>query len=251
MAASPMAGHRDDRHPGLPVSLAGIADGRHFRGILRAADRYGAATRRGRLARFAEPARRVRPEGAMRPRLLAAAALVLLPSPLLAPLSAQARNSAPPAPVVVLTTAKGVIEIETFPGEAPKSVARFVELAKSGFYRGTRFHWVEPGVAQVGDQLSRDMTKRDLWGTGGSGYKMSARPIGVAELSMRRFERGIVGLAYRSGQKPELADSQIFILTHPNPALNGKYAVIGRVIKGMEVVDKIVVTDMIKNVSVR
>jgi peptidylprolyl isomerase len=188
----------------------------------------------------------------MRPRLRAVAAIVLLPSTCLVALYAQAPSGKPAAaPVVVLTTARGVIEIETFPAEAPTSVARFVELARAGFYRGTRFHWVQAGVAQVGDQLSRDMTKRDLWGTGGSGYKMSVRPIGVAELSMRRFERGIVGLAYRSGQKPEQADSQIFILTHPNPALNGKYAAIGRVITGMGVVDKIVVTDMIKNVTVR
>jgi cyclophilin family peptidyl-prolyl cis-trans isomerase len=153
--------------------------------------------------------------------------------------------------VVVLTTVKGVIEIETWPSEAPKSVARFVELAKSGFYRGTRFHWVAPGVVQMGDQLSRDMTKRDQWGTGGSGIRQAPRPIGVAEISKRRFERGIVGYAYRSNQKPELADSQIFILTAPNPQLNGKYAILGRVVKGLDVAEKIVVTDMIKDVSVR
>jgi cyclophilin family peptidyl-prolyl cis-trans isomerase len=165
--------------------------------------------------------------------------------------AASAGQAKPAAPVVVLTTVKGVIEIETFPAEAPKSVARFVELAKSGFYRGNRFHWVQPGVAQVGDQLTRDMTKRDMWGTGGSGPRQSPRPIGVAEIGKRRFERGIVGLAYRAGQKPELADSQIFILTAPNPALNGKYAILGRVIVGMTVVDKIAIADMIKDVTVR
>ena len=187
----------------------------------------------------------------MRPRLIVAAAIVLLPATSVISLHAQARAGTPAGPVVVLTTVKGVIEIETLPAEAPKSVARFVELAKSGFYRGNRFHWVTAGVVQVGDQLSRDMTKRDLWGTGGSGIKQSPRPIGVAELSKRRFERGIVGYAYRSGHKPELADSQIFILTAPNPQLNGKYAVLGRVVKGMDVVDKIAMADMIKDVSVR
>lgn len=156
-----------------------------------------------------------------------------------------------PAPVVVLTTAKGVIEIETFPAEAPKSVARVVELAQKGFYRGTRFHWVQPAVAQVGDQLSRDMTKRDDWGRGGSGPLRSLRPIGVAEITKRSFDRGIVGLAYLSNQKAEDADCQIFIVKVRNPALNGKYAAIGRVITGMAVVDKIQVEDMIKDVSVR
>jgi cyclophilin family peptidyl-prolyl cis-trans isomerase len=70
-------------------------------------------------------------------------------------------------------------------------------------------------------------------------------------MSKRRFERATVGLAYRSGQPPVNADSQIFVLRFPNPALNGKYAVIGRVIKGMEVVDKIARADLIKQVSVR
>lgn len=155
------------------------------------------------------------------------------------------------APVVVLTTVKGVIEIEMFPEDAPRSVERIVDLAKHAFYRGTRFHWVQPGIAQVGDQLTRDMTKRDLWGTGGSGLRQSLRPIGVAEKCSHRFERGIVGFAYRNGYKPETADSQIFIVKIANPALNGKYAMLGRVIKGMNVVDKIELDDMIKDVSVR
>lgn len=164
----------------------------------------------------------------------------------------QAGKAAPAAagPVVVIETAKGVIEIETFT-DAPKSTERFVELARKGFYRGQRFHWVVPGLVQTGDPLSRDLTKRKEWGTGGSGTRNAVRPIGVAETSKRKFERGIVGLAYRTDRKPETGDSQFFILTGPNPALNGKYAPLGRVIKGIEVVDKLQVDDMIKNVTVR
>jgi cyclophilin family peptidyl-prolyl cis-trans isomerase len=173
------------------------------------------------------------------PRLLCYAAVLLLAASVQTGLSgAQARSGAA-APVVVFTTVKGVIEIEMYP------------LAKNGFYRGTRFHWVQPGVAQVGDQLTRDMTKRDAWGTGGSGLRNSARPIGVAEISRRRFERGTVGFAYRVGSKPETADSQIFIVKTASPGLNGKYAAVGRVIKGMAVVDKIVRGDMVKTVAVR
>ena len=183
-------------------------------------------------------------------RLSLAAAVVVLFTLTHVPLAGQSK-SAPPGPVVVLTTVKGVIEIETFPSEAPKSVARFVDLAKHGLYRGTRFHWVQPGVAQVGDPQSRDMTKRNDWGRGGSGPLFRTVPVGVAEIGKRQFDRGIVGLAYQTGQKPENADCQFFILKIANPALNGKYAAIGRVTKGMAVVDKIAIEDMIKDVTVR
>jgi len=181
------------------------------------------------------------------PYAAALIAAVLLQAPAF---SSQAQSNGA-APVVVFTTVKGVIEIEMFPADAPKSVARIVELAQRGFYRATRFHWVQPALVQVGDQLSRDMTKRDIWGTGGSGLRQSVRPIGVAEFGKRRFERGIVGYAYRMGRDPETADSQIFIVKVANPALNGKYAALGRVIKGMTVVDKIELDDVIKDVSVR
>jgi cyclophilin family peptidyl-prolyl cis-trans isomerase len=181
----------------------------------------------------------------------AAAALIVAASLQAVLYSSQSKPGGAAAPVVVLTTAKGVIEIEMSPEDAPVSVERIVDLAKHAFYRGTRFHWVQPGVAQVGDQLTRDMTKRDIWGTGGSGPQQSLRPIGVAEKCSHRFERGVVGFAYRTGYKPETADSQIFIVKIANPALNGKYAMLGHVIKGMNVVDKIELDDMIKDVAVR
>ena len=163
----------------------------------------------------------------------------------------EGQGTKPTAPIVVIETAKGVIEIETFPNEAPKSVAHFVDLAKKGFYRGQRFHWVVPGLVQAGDPLSRDLTKQKEWGSGGSGPRLSNKPIGVAELSKRKFDRGIVGYAYRPTFRAETADSMFFILTGPNPGANGKYAALGKVIKGIEVVDKIKVLDVIKNVSVR
>jgi peptidylprolyl isomerase len=169
-------------------------------------------------------------------------------------LGAQASKATPKPPAgatVVLETTKGTIEIETLPGDAPKSVARFLELAKASFYRQQRFHWVQPHLIQTGDPLSRDMTKMDKWGTGGSGPQFAARPIGVAETSKRPFTRGIVGLAYVTGRRPDSADSQFFILKVANPNLNGKYAVIGRVTKGMDVVDKIEKSDVIKTVNVK
>ena len=71
------------------------------------------------------------------------------------------------------------------PAEAPKTVARIVELVKQRFYNGMRIHRVVPGfVIQMGDPQTRDMTKKDRWGTGGSG-----KPIGVAEISKNRTAR--------------------------------------------------------------
>ena len=183
-------------------------------------------------------------------RLLLVAALTAFVPPSLVTVHSQ-QPPASTAPILVFTMAKGVFEIETFPADAPKSVARVVDLARHGFYRGQRFHWVQPSVAQVGDVQSRDMTKRDVWGQGGSGPMLRAMPLRVAEISKRSFDRGIVGMAYNSNQKAEDADCQIFIMKIANPALNGKYAAIGRVIKGMPVVDGIAVEDMIKDIAVR
>jgi cyclophilin family peptidyl-prolyl cis-trans isomerase len=169
--------------------------------------------------------------------------------------SADSLQTKPAAPagkavVIVVETARGAFEIETH-NDAPQSVARILELVRRGFYRGQRVHWTQPGVVQFGDPLSRDMTKEADWGTGGSGPRNMLRPINVAELSKRPFDRGSVGLAYRTGKKPDTADSQLFVLTGPNPALNGKYAHIGKVTKGMDVVDKLEKADLIKQAYVK
>jgi cyclophilin family peptidyl-prolyl cis-trans isomerase len=160
-------------------------------------------------------------------------------------------GKAPAKPVLVIDTVKGVIEVELLTADAPKSVAHIVELAQRGFYRGQRFHWVQPGVVQFGDPLSRDLTKHAEWGSGGSGIRNANKPLGIAELSKKPFVRGTVGLAYRSDRKPETADSQLFILTAPNPAMVGKYTQVGKVTKGINVADKIEAQDVIKNVTVR
>lgn len=163
----------------------------------------------------------------------------------------QKPGAAAAGPVLVLDTVKGVIEIELFPNEAPKSVARILELAKQGFYRGQRFHWVQTGIVQFGDPLSRDMTKEKQWGTGGSGYRNSVRPIGSLEPSKRKFVRGTVGMAYRANQRAEDGDSQMFILTAPNPPLDGKYTMVGQVTKGLAVVEKLEKADTIKNLTIK
>lgn len=157
---------------------------------------------------------------------------------------AQKPAGATAPPVVVLDTVKGVIEFELFPQDAPKSVDHILALVTKDFYRGLRFHWVTPGIIQVGDPQTRNMQLIDQWGRKGSGD-----PVGVTEFSKRSFVRGSVGLGFINDAK--LADSQFFITKADSTNLNGKYTMIGRVTKGMDVVDKIEVEDILKTASVK
>jgi cyclophilin family peptidyl-prolyl cis-trans isomerase len=159
-----------------------------------------------------------------------------------------AQQTSPGAgPVIVLETEKGIIEFETYPEEAPKTVARILELVKRNFYNGQRFHRAEPNLlVQVGDPASRNMLMNEWWGRGASG-----KPIGVAEITRKRSHvRGAVGMAY-AGNDPRAADSQFYILLRNAPDLNAKYTVFGRVIKGMDVVAKIKRSDMLKKAYVK
>jgi peptidyl-prolyl cis-trans isomerase B (cyclophilin B) len=152
-------------------------------------------------------------------------------------------------PVVVVETAKGTFEFETYPDDAPKTVASFLALVKKGFYNGQRFHRVVPGfVIQAGDPQTRDMTKRDMWGRGDAAG--SGRPIGVAEFSKKHLHtRGAVAMAH-AGDAAR-ADSQFYVTLAAVPRLDGKYAVFGHVISGADVPAKIEVGDLIKRVSVK
>jgi peptidyl-prolyl cis-trans isomerase B (cyclophilin B) len=148
--------------------------------------------------------------------------------------------------VIVLETAKGTIEFETYPEEAPKTVEQIVALVKKNFYNGLRFHRAEVGIVQIGDPQTRNMLMRDYWGRAASG-----KPIGVAEITKkRRHIRGAVAMAY-PGTDPRSADSQFFIDIKPHPEWDAKYTVFGKVIKGIEVVDKIQVADVVKRAYVK
>ena len=93
-----------------------------------------------------------------------------------------AQTSPGAGPVVVLDTVKGMIEIETYPEDAPKTVAAILDLVKKGFYNGLRFHRAEANfLVQIGDPKSRDMSLQEWWGRYGSG-----KPIGVAEITKKR-----------------------------------------------------------------
>jgi cyclophilin family peptidyl-prolyl cis-trans isomerase len=152
-----------------------------------------------------------------------------------------------PAPTIVLDTVKGTIEIETFPEDAPKTVAHIVELVKKNFYNGQRFHRAEENfLVQIGDPTSRDMSREGWWGRGpGSG-----KPIGAAEINKRRKHMpGTVAMAH-SGD-PKFADSQFYMIMQPRPGLDGKYTIFGRVTTGMDVVKKLKRADILKRASVK
>jgi peptidyl-prolyl cis-trans isomerase B (cyclophilin B) len=152
-------------------------------------------------------------------------------------------------PVVVFETVKGTFEMEMYPNEAPKSVEHILTLVKRNFYNGLRVHRMVPGfVVQFGDPQTRDMTKKDLWGTRGSG-----KPIGVAEISPKRPHKlGAVALAHAGD--PREGDSQMYIcLAGPAryAAIEGDFTVFAQVISGMDVVQKLVETDVIRRATVK
>ena len=131
---------------------------------------------------------------------------------------------AKPEDTLTLETTKGKVVIEMRPDLAPAHVARIKELVKEGFYDGIVFHRVIDGfMAQTGCPHGT--------GTGGSGQKLKA------EFNAEPHVRGTASMARAAS--PDSADSQFFICFEPAPFLNGQYTVWGKVIEGMENVDKI------------
>lgn len=129
----------------------------------------------------------------------------------------------------------GIIKIEFFPDDAPKTVENFVTLAKKGFYNGLTFHRVIPGfMAQGGDP------KGD--GTGGPGYTIKD------EFNKQKHVRGAVAMARTSA--PNSSGSQFYICFEPQPHLDGGYVVFGKVVSGMNIVDNIKKGDKMKSVTI-
>lgn len=163
-----------------------------------------------------------------------------------APAAKPGQTSPGAGPVIVVETEKGTFEFETYPNEAPKTVAHIIGLVNKRFYNGQRVHRVVPGfVIQMGDPATRDMTKQAMWGSGGSGT-----PIGVAEISKTRTHvRGAVAMAHAGDASK--ADSQFYVTLADVHRLDSDYTVFGKVISGMDVVLKIAQTDRIVRVTVR
>lgn len=148
-------------------------------------------------------------------------------------------------PIIIVETSQGAVQIELNPKWAPKGVAHILDLVNQNFYRGLRVHRVTASLVQLGDPQTRSARLKSYWGTGGSGH-----PLGVAEITgAMKHVRGAVGLAYAGDAK--MADSQFYIMRRDSPSLDGQYSIIGRVIAGLTVIDKLQVGDDVKNVTLK
>lgn len=135
-------------------------------------------------------------------------------------------------PVVTIEMEDGAkIKIELYPQIAPNTVNNFVSLVKNGFYDGKIFHRVIPEFMIQGGSPEGS-------GIGGPGYSIKGEFTENGFNNDLKHTRGVISMARKSA--PNSAGSQFFIMTADSPHLNGKYASFGKVLEGMEEVDKIV-----------
>ncbi len=132
----------------------------------------------------------------------------------------------------IIHTQWGDITLKFFPEIAPNHVKNFIELAQKGFYNGTTFHRIIPNFMIQGGDPNSKKADRSKHGMGGPGYQLKA------EFSHQPHKRGTLSMARAA--HPDSAGSQFFICVADTSFLDGKYTVFGEVVKGMEVVDKIV-----------
>jgi len=186
---------------------------------------------------------------ASQPNVPAELELVTTPDtvPLEAPLAPQELDVTQPErqntmnPIAVLTTNKGVIEIELYKDVMPITAGNFEKLVNEGYYDGIKFHRVIDGfMIQGGDPLTKDDAAQARWGTGGPGYAIADEHVAGEKLSNTR---GSISMA-NSG--PNSGGSQFFInlvdntpLDFDKQPLTSKHPVFGRVVKGIDVVDAI------------
>jgi len=143
-----------------------------------------------------------------------------------------------PENTIIMTLKDGDVVIQLLPDVAPKHSERMKELARAGAYDGVVFHRVIDGfMAQTGDVENGNAAK-DGYNIRRAGTGGSDKPDLPAEFSRLPHDRGTLGAARSSN--PNSANSQFFINFRDNHFLNGQYTVYGRVIAGMDIVDKIV-----------
>ncbi|MBU0460584.1 MAG: peptidylprolyl isomerase [Nanoarchaeota archaeon] len=131
----------------------------------------------------------------------------------------------------VFETSMGEFEIELFTEEMPITTENFIKLAKEGFYDGTKFHRVIAGfMIQGGDPLSKEESKKSMWGTGDPGYKIKDEFGEVGNV------KGTIAMANAG---PNTGGSQFFINVVNNNFLDDKHPVFGKVVSGMNIVEKI------------
>ena len=149
-----------------------------------------------------------------------------------APSEALAKLEPGPRDVAVMDLGElGTVRMELFPELAPQTVARFIELAESGFYDGTYFHRVIPGfMIQGGDPNTKNLDPRDD-GRGNSGVRLPD------EFSDYPHQRGTLSMA-NTGYSSS-SSCQFFIVHEDAPNLDGRFTAFGRVVEGMETVDAV------------
>jgi peptidyl-prolyl cis-trans isomerase B (cyclophilin B) len=152
-------------------------------------------------------------------------------------------------PVIVVETSRGSFAFAMYLDEAPITVKHVLDLVQRRFYDGQRFHRAIPGfVVQWGDPQSRDLSSEALWGHGSGAA--SGSPVGVAELSQKQTHiKGAVAMAHPGN--PALADSQLYVTLADRIDLNGRYAVVGHVTDGLDVLERIQRGDVISRMYVR
>ena len=137
-------------------------------------------------------------------------------------------------PVVTIEMENGnKIKVELYPEIAPNTVHNFIDLVKKGFYNGLIFHRVIPGFMIQGGCPQGV-------GIGGPGYQIKGEFRGNGFKNDLKHGRGVISMA-RSGH-PDSAGSQFFIMHENSPHLDGQYAAFGKVIEGLEEVDRIAAT---------
>lgn len=170
--------------------------------------------------------------------------------------------------IVNITTEKGEITLELYKKVAPKTVDNFIKLTEDGFYNDIAFHRVIPNfVIQSGDPLSKDDDPTND-GTGGPGYtfedEINPASLGLSNDEIDELERQgysynyslesiphDVGVISMANSGPNTNGSQFFIITTESQShLNGRHTVFGRVIKGMDVVQKIEQGDIMESVNI-
>lgn len=156
----------------------------------------------------------------------------------------QAQNNAPTPtvksnPIVTITMASGdLIKLELYPDVAPNTVKSFISLVNKGFYNGLIFHRVIPGfMIQGGDPNGN--------GTGGPGYSIKGEFTSNGFVNNLKHERGVLSMGRTPD--PNSAGSQFFIMVATVSSLDKNYAAFGKVISGMDAVDKIVNSPREKN----
>ncbi len=148
--------------------------------------------------------------------------------------------------IAEIHTAKGVMKVEFFEKDAPKTVENFIKLAQEGFYNGLAFHRVLPDfVIQGGCPFSKDMSDRRV-GTGGPGYSIDCELKGENQY----HDRGVLSMAH-AGRNT--GGSQFFIChgRQNTKHLDRQHTVFGKVFEGLEVIDAIRVGDRIESINIK